>query len=96
MRHWTAVVFLAGALCGALMLGGGVVVLERTGQDAQAQSAETWQTKSFDAPYWNEGFVSPDPDRNFDDWLHTLPASCDVETIDGSSGILVYYRCPAS
>jgi hypothetical protein len=88
-----AVLFAVGVLVGMLLLGGGAFTLPWNSEDARAQSSEKWRTQIFEDALLH--VTSPgDPDRFLNDWIETLPAECDLGTIEGERGdILVYYRC---
>jgi hypothetical protein len=96
-RLWQGVaLFAMGALVGAVLLGGGSFALSEIGDGAQAQTSQTWETKVFDEMRFNLGATGVvDPDVYFNDWLHTIPRECHVETVEGALGnFLAYYSCP--
>lgn len=97
MRSRFLAAFAVGVFVGALLLSGGVFALQAFGNDAQAQSGATWQTKGWSPEIgpgmYNMDRHSPNPDQFVDDWVRTLPAECDLVTLDDYQ---LAYRCPVS
>lgn len=96
MRDRAAMVFVAGMLCGALVLGGGYLAIDALTDDAQAQNTGTWQVAGppdgFSAYDYGAGLG---PEQSLDDWIRQLPASCDIEILErGVSFTTILYRCP--
>lgn len=86
----------------AFMVGIAVGALGAYAWDGRASSAEgTWQWAEYSGalltrPQKTE--TTPDPESYFDDFLATLPSSCDVQTIRGTGfqghSLVILYRCP--
>ena len=97
MRSRLIAMFVIGVLAGALLLGGSVFALQSFGDDVEAQSGATWQTKGWTFEIglgmYNMDRYNPNPDQFVDDWVRTLPAECDLVTLGEYQ---LAYRCPAS
>ena len=97
MRSRLIAMFVIGVLAGALLLGGSVFALQSFGDDVEAQSGATLQTKGWTFEIglgmYNMDRYNPNPDQFVDDWVRTLPAECDLVTLGEYQ---LAYRCPAS
>jgi len=93
MRNQAVLYFVIGALSAIIIMGGGLVALHSSGEDAEAQGTGTWQTKIWPDSVINNGFTEPDPETYIDDWLAELPIECDI-VFQAGSGNLLFYRCP--
>ena len=71
--------------------------LQSFGDDVEAQSGATLQTKGWTFEIglgmYNMDRYNPNPDQFVDDWVRTLPAECDLVTLGEYQ---LAYRCPAS
>jgi len=90
MRSRLVVVFIVGVLVGAVLLGGGAAVLQHSGEDAQAQSAGTWQLQIVEKNAVTDSVVIEDIAA----WVTSLPAACDL--VPSIQGNMYFYRCPSS
>jgi hypothetical protein len=101
MQRRIMIAFFAGVLVCALAIGAGAGAFYALSDDAGAQGGETWRVagpeRGFNLSAWGGGFG---PEESFDEWVETMPASCDIRTVPrgGTSGdyISVFYRCPDS
>lgn len=98
MKRRIMAAFAAGVitclLLGALVLGPVAVLTD----GAEAQDAGTWHvaggTQGFSIADWGAG---RGPEVSLDEWIESVPASCDIQTIArGASFVSAYYRCPSS
>lgn len=95
MKGRMIVAFVAGVLCCALLIGATMGIMGAFTGDAQARSGGTWQVAGGD-----DGFAIADwgtgggPKVSLDDFIESLPASCDIQTIArGAMYLSVLYRC---
>jgi hypothetical protein len=86
----------------AVMAGIAVGAFGAYAWDGRVSSAEgTWRWAEYSGDLLtrpHETEPTPDPEAYFDDFLATLPSSCDVQTISGTGfeggSFVVLYRCP--
>lgn len=103
MRSWitgsrVVIALVIGLVLGVVMTAGAVLAFQSIRDDAQAQTTQTWQIagppNGFYIETWGKGFG---PERSLDDWIRSIPASCDIQLIEqGLQYTIPYYRCPDS
>lgn len=88
MRGRIVTAFVAGVMCCALFLGASVGAFYALSDDAQARDGDTWQVHE-------EGTLS---NKDFWDWVTTMPVECDIQALHQGmgGGVIPYYRCPDS
>lgn len=82
--------FIAGVMATILVISGVAIGVTHFGANAEAQG--TWQVKLLEESTVNAGYEAADPDKYVDDWVATIPISCDIVSTTAKNFFL--YRCP--